>query len=163
QFPEPRMAPRIGLENSAQIRSVGEFGLLRGRPHQFFQHPEKQYSRVHCGVFTQSNRRVRRPSRYDEATLLVTGSQKMIRTFMARDQRVSSVSAGGMPMSSMPMRWMPMRWMCLLLCCAAFTAAADELSWLDVYLSQPILQPRQTLVETQIHLASRVKPIPPIA
>src|SRR5437879_4106055 len=59
---------------------------------------------------------------------------------------------------------MPIKWICLLLATgAAFTAAGDELSWLDAYLSQPILQPRQTLVEAQIHLASRVKPVPPIA
>jgi dienelactone hydrolase len=51
----------------------------------------------------------------------------------------------------------------LVLGVAALTAAADDLSWLDVYLAQPILQPRQTTVETQIHLASRVKPIPAIA
>jgi dienelactone hydrolase len=47
--------------------------------------------------------------------------------------------------------------------CAGVAAGADDLSWLDVYLSQPILQPRQTTVETQIHLASRVKAIPPIS
>src|SRR6266436_6319516 len=58
---------------------------------------------------------------------------------------------------------MPIKRICLLLTTvAAFTATADDLSWLDARLSQPILQPRQTLVETQIHLASRVKPIPPI-
>src|SRR5262249_4942939 len=52
---------------------------------------------------------------------------------------------------------------CLLVACGAgITAAADDLSWLDVYLAQPILQPRQTLIETQIHLASSVKAIPPI-
>jgi dienelactone hydrolase len=45
----------------------------------------------------------------------------------------------------------------------ALADAADDLSWLDVYLAQPILQPHQTTVETQIHLASRVKPIPAIA
>jgi dienelactone hydrolase len=44
----------------------------------------------------------------------------------------------------------------------ALAAAADDLSWLDVYLAQPILQPRQTTIETEIHLASRVKPIPAI-
>jgi dienelactone hydrolase len=41
-------------------------------------------------------------------------------------------------------------------------AAADDLSWLDVYLAQPMLAPRQPITETQIHLASRVKAIPPI-
>lgn len=62
---------------------------------------------------------------------------------------------------------MPTRLICLLAALlvtsrAAFAAPADDLTWLDARLSQPILQPRQTLVETQIHLASRVKPIPPI-
>ncbi|HXB70537.1 MAG TPA: acetylxylan esterase [Candidatus Acidoferrales bacterium] len=54
---------------------------------------------------------------------------------------------------------------CLMLVLGATAplTAADDLSWLDVYLAQPILQPHQTLVETQIHLASRVKPIPAIA
>src|SRR5689334_20919101 len=45
----------------------------------------------------------------------------------------------------------------------AVSFCADDLSWLDVYLAQPILQPRQTVIETQIHLASRVLPIPPIS
>ena len=59
---------------------------------------------------------------------------------------------------------MRIRVLCLLLAFgAAVTAGADDLSWLDVYLTQPILAPRQTMIETQIHLASRVKAIPPIS
>jgi dienelactone hydrolase len=51
----------------------------------------------------------------------------------------------------------------IVLLAAALPAAADDFSWLDVHLAQPILQPRQTTIETQIHLASRVKPIPAVA
>ena len=59
---------------------------------------------------------------------------------------------------------MGIRRTCLLLAfCAGVTSASDDLSWLDVYLAQPILQPRQTMIEAQIHLASRVKAIPPIS
>jgi len=55
-----------------------------------------------------------------------------------------------------------MRCLLFLLLAAAPASAANDLSWLDVYLAQPILQPHQGTIETQIHLASRVKPIPPI-
>src|SRR5207249_3698457 len=62
------------------------------------------------------------------------------------------------------MNEMGIRRTCLLLAfCAGVTSASDDLSWLDVYLAQPILQPRQTMIEAQIHLASRVKAIPPIS
>jgi dienelactone hydrolase len=44
---------------------------------------------------------------------------------------------------------------------AAIAGAADP--WLETFLAQPILAPRQTLIETQIHLASRVPPMPAIA
>jgi hypothetical protein len=44
---------------------------------------------------------------------------------------------------------------------AAMAAAAEP--WLETYLAQPILAPKQTVIETEIHLASRVKPIPAIA
>src|ERR1043166_1583443 len=63
----------------------------------------------------------------------------------------------------MRMNPMPIQRICLLMAfCAGVTSAADDLSWLDVYLAQPILQPRQAMIETQIHLASRVKAIPAI-
>jgi len=53
------------------------------------------------------------------------------------------------------------RWICLIMA-SAVAAPGGDLSWLDVYLAQPILQPHQITVETQVHLASRVKPIPAI-
>lgn len=43
---------------------------------------------------------------------------------------------------------------------AAFAAAAEP--WLETQLAQPVLEPRQTLIETEIHMASRVKPMPAI-
>jgi dienelactone hydrolase len=54
-----------------------------------------------------------------------------------------------------------MRVLVLAAATAALALAADP--WLETQLAQPILAPRQTLIETQIHLASRVKPMPPIA
>jgi len=45
---------------------------------------------------------------------------------------------------------------------AALSSGADDLAWLDTYLAQPVLQPRQAMIETQIHLASQVKAIPAI-
>ena len=53
-----------------------------------------------------------------------------------------------------------MRLLLVLLINAALASAADP--WLETQLAQPILVPRQTLIEAEIHLASRVKPIPPI-
>ena len=54
-----------------------------------------------------------------------------------------------------------MRVLVLAAATAALAVAADP--WLETQLAQPILAPRQTLIETQIHLASRVKPMPAIA
>jgi len=55
-----------------------------------------------------------------------------------------------------------MRKMMVLAAVTAAVASAADPS-VDRTLSAPILAPKQTTVETQIHLASRVKPIPPIA
>ncbi len=49
----------------------------------------------------------------------------------------------------------------LLWLAASAAFAADP--WLETHLAKPILAPRQTLIETEIHLAARVKPIPAIA
>jgi dienelactone hydrolase len=49
----------------------------------------------------------------------------------------------------------------ILAATVAVASAAEP--WLETYLAQPILAPKQTLIETQIHLASRVKPMPAIA
>jgi dienelactone hydrolase len=49
----------------------------------------------------------------------------------------------------------------LLVASTSATVHAAE-PWLETFLAPPILAPRQTLIETQIHLASRVKPIPPV-
>ncbi|MEO8662880.1 MAG: acetylxylan esterase [Bryobacteraceae bacterium] len=47
-------------------------------------------------------------------------------------------------------------WMGLVL---AMPAAGQ---WLETYLNRPVLGPRQTLLETQLNLAARVKPMPAI-
>ena len=54
-----------------------------------------------------------------------------------------------------------MRLLSVLLITAVSALAADP--WLETQLAQPILVPRQTLLEAEIHFASRVKPIPAIA
>src|SRR5262252_1588570 len=51
----------------------------------------------------------------------------------------------------------------VILAAATISVASAAEPWLETYLSQPILAPKQTLIETQIHLASRVKPMPGIA
>jgi len=56
-----------------------------------------------------------------------------------------------------------MKWIGTICLLAAAAMAAADFSWLDVALSQPILQPRQATMEAQVHFGSRVKPIPPIA
>jgi dienelactone hydrolase len=50
----------------------------------------------------------------------------------------------------------------LVLAASAALATAAGQS-LESFLSQPVLPAKQTTIETQIHLASRVKPMPPIA
>src|SRR6516164_7029373 len=55
----------------------------------------------------------------------------------------------------------PIRIGVILAATVAVAPAAEP--WLETYLAQPILAPKQTLIETQIHLASRVKPMPAIA
>ena len=50
----------------------------------------------------------------------------------------------------------------LLLAASAAIATAAE-PWLEAQLAKPVLPARQTTIETQIHLASRVKPIPAIS